>query len=145
MSKWPGRALVIPRTSFPAEKSRNELNVPAVYVLVGPVAADGRPTLHIGAADPVCLELERQYDSEQLWTEAIVCASKDSTLNNRQAQYLEARLIRLARDGKRCDLVNQTLPEFTPLSTQETDYAEDFLASTLNLLPVLGVSAFETF
>ena len=63
---------VIPRESLPAEKDREELAAPGVYVLVGTAAAGELPTILIGAADPVGERLELEAAEQEFWTSAII-------------------------------------------------------------------------
>jgi hypothetical protein len=142
-SKWSGRGLVIPRTSFLTEKARTELNAPGIYLLVGPTNEGDRVSIHVGAADPICHDLAEHYTKMDFWDEALVFASKDNTLNPIHIQYLEARLIQLAQDANRVKLSNQNIPQLPRLSADELIYAEAFLGHILSLCPLLGLSAFE--
>ncbi|MDP9358475.1 MAG: DUF4357 domain-containing protein [Chloroflexota bacterium] len=58
-------------------------------------------------------------------------------------QYLEARLLELARRAKRADLENETIPSRPNLSEADTADAESFLEDMLLIYPLLGVTAFE--
>lgn len=142
-SKWPGRAMVIPRTSFSAEKGRDELNAPGVYVLIGPADGKGKETIFIGAADPVGSDLEMHDASKKFWTWTIVCAAKDNSLTQGHIKYLAARLIQLAQTAGKADLDNHITPELPVLDDAALTYSEAFLGHMLSLYPVLGLRAFE--
>lgn len=142
-SKWSGRGLVIPRSSFPEENNRDELNAPGVYVLVGPANKDDLPTIYIGAADPVCAALQEHDCQTDFWSWTFVFASKDGSLTHTHFQYLEARLMHLARDAKRANLDNWNNPELPKLSADELTSVESFLEHILSVCPVLGLSVFE--
>lgn len=100
-------------------------------------------TLYVGKGDPLRRRLGEQSKSKDFWTRAVVFTSKDGELNTAHAQYLEARLIRLAQDANRCQLDNANTPEPPSLSAPDVAMAEAFLDELLPVLPVLGISAFQ--
>ena len=65
-------------------------------------------------------------------------------LNKAHVQFLEARLIALARAAKRVPLENGNFPGEPTLSEADRADMEVFLAHMLGMLPVLGVHAFES-
>ncbi len=142
-SKWPGRALVIPRSSLPKEIDRKELNAPGLYILVGSSKEGKLPTIHIGSADPVYCALE-QYDAQKdFWSWVVVFASKDDSLNPSQMQYFETRLTRLIQEAKSANLDNLNNPQLPELSATELADTELFLGHILSLCPLLGLTVFE--
>lgn len=142
-SKWNGRALVIPRKSLIEEISREELNVPGVYVLVGNSPEGNMPTIYIGACDPVCRDLEQHSYQKNFWNWVVVFASKDNSLNQAHVQYFESRLIQLAQKAKRSNLENQSDPQCPNLSEIELVDSESFLAHILSICPLFGLTIFE--
>ena len=144
-SKWSGRALVIPRNSLPEEIDRDELNAPGVYVLIGPADQQGRETIHIGASDPISADLTRHAADKSFWSWTIVCSSKHDSLTQAHIEYINALLIKLAKETGKATLDNQETLEFPPLSDSEADYAETFLGHMLSIYPVLGLRAFENY
>ncbi len=142
-SKWSGRCLVIPKESFVAEKNRTELNAPGVHLLVGHSTEDNLTSIYIGAADPVCRDLQQHDAQKSFWERAIVFTSKDGSLNCTQIQYLAARLVKLAKEVKNAHLNNVVAPGLPELSATELNDAEAFFAHMLSVLPLLGLSVFE--
>ncbi len=142
-SKWPGRGLVIPRSSLAEEANRVELNVPAVYILVGPSAEGDLTTIYVGAGDPVCRDLQQHDSQKDFWNWVVVFASKDDSLNQSHIQYFQTRLIRLAQEAKRATLVSLDVPELPELSAAELADTESFLDHILTICPLLGLYAFE--
>lgn len=143
-SKWTGRALVIPRASLASEITRAELNAPGAYVLVGPSVGVDLPTIYVGAADPVCRDLEQHSSRNDVWEWCIVFASKDNNLSMAHVQYLQSRLMALAQKAKRSNLENcgdLNLPEFS--ATERVDL-ESFLDHILTICPLFGLYAFES-
>lgn len=142
-SKWSGRALVIPRSTLPTEIERDELNAPGVYILIGPAAEEGKQTIYIGAADPIARDLKEHDLNKNFWSWLIVCSSKKNSLTQTHIRYLEARLLLLAQEAGKADLVNQNTPELPVLDADELVYSESFLGHILSIYPVLGLRAFD--
>lgn len=142
-SKWPGRALVIPRASLPEEKSRVELDAPGVFVLVGPGAADQLPTIYVGSGDPVCHALQQGDVEKPFWDWAVVFAAKGDSLSPTQIRYFAARLVKLGLETGRARLDNRAQPELPDLTGEALADTESFLQHILSICPLLGLYAFE--
>ena len=142
-SNWTGIGVVCPRPRFAAAKNRNEFSRAGIYVLIGNSENSNVPQVYIGEADPVRTRLEQQHASRDFWTIAYIFTAKDSNLNKAHIEYLEHRLITLAKDAKRCDLQNGNVPGKPSLSEADEAELETFLEEMLLCFPVLGVSVFE--
>jgi len=142
---WTGLAVVCPRSRFPEVKAidefAREFNSTGVYVLRGPSEDGDLPTIYVGEGDPTCPRLEEHYLKKDFWTSVIVFTGKN--LNKAHVQYLESRLVSLARDAKRCVLNNSKNPQLPTLSIPDTAAMEAFLGEMLVIYPVLGLTAFE--
>lgn len=115
-----------------------------MYFLVGPPAESGdSPSLYVGECDPLRPRLEDHYKRKDFWTHAIAFTSKDENLNKAHVQYLESRLVSLAREAKRCTLENGNIPALPSLSEADTAEMDAFLDEMLVILPILGLYAFE--
>ena len=68
---------------------------------------------------------------------------QEGALNKAHVQYLEARLIELANTAKRMPLDNQNQPNRPTLNEADQADMEVFLGNMLQILPLLGISAFE--
>ncbi len=143
-SNWSGAGLVVPRSLFGEAKQRKELARTGAYVLVGPPEASGLPRVYVGEGDPIRPRLEQHAAKKDFWTSCIAFTSKDENLNKAHVQYLEARLIRLATESKRCVLDNGNVPAPPSLSEADAADAEGFLAEMLLCFPVLGLGVFST-
>jgi hypothetical protein len=142
-SSWSGRVLVLPRASYAVEGKRKELNAPGVYILVGSSAEGGLQPVYIGAAAPVCSDLQRHYEQNSFWCRAVVFTSKGDSLDLAQFQYLAARLMSLAKQVNVAHVNNRSRPRSPRLSGADLVEAEAFLADMLSIIPLLGLSAFE--
>ena len=141
-SNWIGQALVCPRGRYPKAKSRPEFNNSGVYILTGRTEQDDQPLLYIGEAETVRSRLDSHFASKDFWTQAIVFTTTGNPLNKALVQYLEARLVELATEYKRCTLDNANTPKRPGLSESEEAEIEGYLDELRTLLPVLGINAF---
>lgn len=142
-SNWTGQGLVFPRSLFAETRERRELMGTGVYVLWGPDESSQLPRVYVGEGDGVQARMAQHARNKDFWTHAIVFTSKGQNLNKAHVQYLEARLVALAFEGKRCELDNSNVPQLPALSEADKADAESFLADVLLCLPVVGVNFFE--
>ncbi len=142
-SNWTGRGFVCPRPIYPSARDRNDFGRAGVYVLVGPPAETGLPQIYIGEGDPVRPRLDSHAAKKDFWTAVIFFTSKDENLNKAHVQYLEAKLIQLATEAKRCKLENGNIPQASSLSEADVAEVEGFLEEMLLCFPVIGLSIFE--
>ena len=141
-SNWTGRGLVIPRSLFAETRSREELGSTGVYILVGPDEKSQLPRVYVGEGDPIGPRLDLHAKTKDFWTQAVGFTSKDQNLNKAHIQFLEYRLIDLAKAAKKCVLDNANTPQPPSLSEADTAEAEGFLSDILLCLPVLGYGFF---
>ena len=143
-SNWIGKALVFPRALLPQVKARSELAHTGVYLLLGPRPDGEGDMLYVGEGDPIRPRLERHYAEKDFWTRAIgFTTTTAGQLNKAHVQFLESRLIALARVAKRMPLDNANMPAEPSLSEADRADMEVFLGHMLGMLPVLGMRAFE--
>jgi hypothetical protein len=142
-SNWTGQGLVFPRSLFAETRQRSELKRTGVYVLWGPGESGQLPRVYVGEGDGVLSRLDQHAKNKDFWTHAVVFTSKDQNLNKAHVQYLEARLVALANEAKRCELDNSNVPQLPALSEADAADADGFLADVLLCLPVVGVNLFE--
>jgi hypothetical protein len=141
-TNWSGIGFVVPRSQLKDFTQRPEAERPGVYVLSGPDPEGGADCVYIGEADPLGRRLE-QHQAKEFWTTAFAFTSKDGYLNKAHAQHLEARLIRLAQEAKRCRLENAVQGRSISLAEMDRAEADGFLEELLLCCPVLGFRAFE--
>lgn len=142
-SNWTGQGIFFPRTLFTEARSRRELTRTGVYVLWGPGESGQLPRAYVGEGDALLPRLDSHAKNKDFWSHAVAFTSKDQNLNKAHIQYLEARLVGLAAEAKRCDLDNANVPQVPSLSDADAADAELYLADLLLCLPVVGVNFFE--
>ena len=142
-SNWTGRALTFPRAVLPEVRKREEITRTGVYILWGPSEDDELPMTYVGEGETLLRRLNSHAKDKEFWTHGVAFTSKDQNLNKAHIQYLEARLVEIAKQLKRCSLDNQNDPQPPTLSEADRADAELFLADMLLCLPVIGVNFFE--
>lgn len=138
------RAVVFPRALLSQVKTRPELQQTGVYLLLVPRPDGEGDLLYVGEGDPILPRLQDHQSKKDFWTRAIGFVAVGGLLNKAHVQFLEARLISLARAAKRVPLDNSNSPGEPTLSEADRADMEVFLAHMLGILPVLGVHAFES-
>ena len=133
---------MIPRALFSNARQRRELERTGVYILVGPPEEGGLPRIYVGEGDPIRPRLDQHASRKDFWTNCVAFTSKDENLNKAHVQYLEARLVALASQNKRCVLDNGNVPALPSMSEADAADAEGFLTEVLLCLPVLGITVF---
>jgi hypothetical protein len=142
-SNWIGKAVVFPRALLPSIKKRDELGQTGVYLLLGPREDGEGDKLYIGVGDPIRPRLESHYAQKDFWTKAVFFVAGTGQLNKAHVQFLEARLLQLAKAARRMTLDNVNQPTEPTLSEADRAYMQVFLDNMLGMLPVLGIHAFE--
>jgi hypothetical protein len=142
---WTGLGIVFPREDWPKIKSRLDFGKPGVYILVGYVTEDDLVTLYIGQGDVLRSRLESHFVNKDFWSRAVVFVSSAASggLNRAHATWLEHALIKRAVQAKRSHLENGTEPQEPQLSEAERADTEAFLREMLQILPLVGLNAFE--
>jgi hypothetical protein len=141
---WTGHVITGPRTRLAELVQRPEIKRTAVYLLVGPDSGTGIGTqVYIGETDDAKARLalhNRPEDKggKDFWERVCVVTSKDANLTKGHVKYLESRLITLAKQAGRCDLLNGTQPDYASLPEADRSDMEFFLDQIQTLLPVLG-------
>lgn len=97
---------MFPLALLPQVKVRPELQQTGVYLLLGPRPDGEGELLYVGEGDPIRPRLESHYAQKDFWTRAIGFVAVGGLLNKAHVQFLEARLIALARAAKRVPLDN---------------------------------------
>jgi hypothetical protein len=142
---WTGQGIFIPREDWAKVKHRSEFAKPGVYILVGYITDDDLPTIYIGQGDVVRNRIDSHVQNKDFWAKAVVFVSSATSggLNRAHATWLEHVLINRAVKAKRSHLENGTEPLEPSLSEAEKADTQAFLREMLNILPLVGLNAFE--
>ncbi|SIQ24930.1 protein of unknown function [Marinobacterium stanieri] len=142
-SNWIGKAVLFPRSHLPRVKNRDEFKQTGVYLLLGPEEVGDGEMLYIGEGDPVLPRLESHFAKKDFWNRCVFFVSTAGQLNKAHVQYLEHRLVDIAKEAKRLALDNIQTPSRPTLTEADQADMEVFLDHILGILPVLGIHAFE--
>lgn len=140
---WTGLGITFPREKWPEIKKRPEFGKTGVYILVGYQENDDLPTLYIGQGDGVGTRIEAHYQNKDFWDWALMFVSTNDGLNRAHITWLEYALVKRAVDTKRCRLDNGNTPQEPALSEAEKADTKGFLDEMLQILPLVGLRAFE--
>ncbi|NWF65805.1 MAG: GIY-YIG nuclease family protein, partial [Chloroflexi bacterium] len=120
---------------------RDELKRTGVYILAGQNPKDpAQEMVYIGESDNIWKRLiqHNSDSSKDFWGKTIIITSKDENLTKAHGRYLESRLIQIASQAQRAQVINGTNPEITSLPEPDIADMEYFLAQIQMILPVLG-------
>lgn len=142
---WTGLGIVFPREKWLEVKLRSEFDRMGVYILVGYESNedDELPTLYIGQSDSIKNRIDSHYQSKDFWNWCIVFVSTDNGLNRAHVTWLEYALIQKAKQSNRSHLDNGNTPQEPVLSESEKADTQDFLREITQILPLVGLQAFE--
>ena len=141
---WTGIGVVFPRERWAAARSRAELGRTGVYILVGYKEGDeDLPTLYIGESDAVVDRIDSHAQNKEFWEHGYAFTTTNNGLNKAHVRWLERELIQQAKTAGRSKLENGTAPPEPPLSEAERADSRAFLREILQVLPIMGLRAFE--
>jgi hypothetical protein len=140
-----GVAIAFPRDHWPRVKSRSEFAKAGVYVLVGYVGDDDLPTLYIGQGDGTRPRIDSHFEHKDFWNWGVAFCSKaaDAGLNRAHITWLEHALVKRAEEAGRSRLDNGNSPQEPGLSESDKADVKVFLKEILQILPLVGLRAFE--
>jgi len=141
---WTGVGIVFPRDKWPETKYRTEFNQTGVYILRGFREEDeDLPTLYIGQGDGLKSRIDSHYQNKDFWDWGIIFVSSSGGLNRAHITWLEYALIDRVIKAKRSNLDNGNVPQEPALTESEKADTQGFLNEILQILPIVGVRAFE--
>ena len=139
---WTGLGVVFPRDKWSSIKQRKEFLQTGVYILSG-YQDEELPTLYIGETDDLRGRIDSHCQSKGFWDRAIVFTAANNCLNKAHVRWLEHALLERAAKAKQSHLDNGTAPPEPALSEAERADTEAFLQEILQILPLVGLRAFE--
>ena len=141
---WTGIGLAFPRAKWPDIKQRPEFVRTGIYILAGYMGDDDDlPPVYIGQADGVRNRIDSHLQNKDFWDWGIVFVSTSGGLNRAHVTWLEYALVDRAVQTKRCRLENSNVPQEPALSEAEKADIQGFLKEILQILPLVGLRAFE--
>lgn len=146
---WKGFVVVCPQACFETARLMKQFNQPGVYILYKQgLPGNPFPKIYIGHADPIKERLNNHYANpkKDWWEKVFICiGDSGGKLNRAHMQYLESRMIQMAKLANLCDhSENIVMPKLPGFSTQDVQIVDDFLPKLLFVLHVLGLNIFVT-
>ena len=137
---WSGTGVVFPRTALTEACDQEALQRPGVYILWE--TGEEYPRAYIGHSENPSTRMysHARDEAKQFWTRGAVFSGG---LDAAHARYLEASLVDLAEELKRCNRGDDNTPSKPALSVADELHAKGFLENVLLCLPVIGVNFFE--
>lgn len=153
-NNWTGRAVCISRDDVEDEKSLKQAefdNEPGVYLLVGEVDENVEDTefstqIYIGETDNLGKRLKEHAKAsggKDFWHLAIAFMSTKGALSKGHCLWLENKLIEMAKAIGTCSLNNRDNGSKAKLIASEVADCELFLEKICQILPLIGIQAFE--
>ena len=87
--------------------------------------------------------IDSHVQNKEFWEHGYAFTTTNNGLNKAHVRWLECLLIRQARKAARSKLENGTAPPEPPLSEAERADSRAFLREILQVLPIMGLRAFE--
>jgi len=140
IGNWVGKAFYTTRAQLSSMLVRDEFNNPGVYCLKSkPNSLSFTERIYIGEAENIRERIKIHLkDSNRDFDELIFFISKDELLTKTQIKYLEASLIKLAREANASELENTQLPSFPTLHEADVSDMEYFFEQMKLIFPVMG-------
>ncbi len=134
------KAFVIPRIKLNDIKSRDEINWPALYLLIN----SGENQLYIGESEKFYDRVKNHDQSKDFWDLAIAIVSSNNSLEKSDVKYLESLAVEKAQATAAMDVLNRTVPARNNVHEFKVHTLEKILDDAALIAENLGFSIFKT-
>lgn len=138
---WTGHVLSMPRTQLAKALQREEAKYTGIYILLGEM--DGQNTIYIGEGENIAERIKSHDSKKDWWSKAVLVTSKGNSLNKAHVQYLESRLIEIAKTANKANLENSVDPKLPSINEAAKANMEQFLDYFNIVLPAIRVDVFQ--
>lgn len=138
---WTGHVLSLPRTQLAKAMQREEAKFTGVYILLGEI--NGDDTAYIGEGENIAERIKSHDSRKDWWTRVVLITSKANSLHKAHVQYLESRLIEIAKRANNTNLENNTEPRLPSVNEASKANMEQFLDFLNIVLPAIKVDVFQ--
>ena len=146
LSNWNGKAIKIPRIEV-SDCKRDDIQEPGVYFLFCKDEENDEDSVYIGEAENVkerLLQHLRDAASEKekyYWNTAVIFTGRD--LNKALIRYLENRLVEIAKNSRRYEVLTKNTYKNTVLKESQIAAMEEFLDNIKVLVNAMGYKVLE--
>lgn len=139
-------AIAFKRSLLSRVKSELSLSRPGVYLLVADLPEEGsKKTVYVGETEDLQERLTtHDNDSKKdFWVETVVFTSKDENLTKGHVRYVEAELIKLAKQNANWSVPNKTDPKSIKMLPRADRTAMDEFVAQVKI--ITGTFGFDIF
>lgn len=134
------KAFVVPRIKLNDIKPREEINWPALYLLIN----SGDNQLYIGESEKFFDRVKNHDQSKGFWDLAIAIVSNTNSLEKSDVKYLESLAVEKAQATAAMEVLNKTIPSRNNVHEFKIHTLEKILEDTAMIAESLGFSVFAT-
>jgi hypothetical protein len=144
---WNGEVVYCSRERYLTARNepryKQQLERPGVYILIGASDDSPLPKIYIGEGDPIINRLSQHGLKKDFWDALIYVISLNNTLDKVQIQYIESKLVSLAKLAKTTILENGNAPQQPSLNLVSETNATNSLTNVMDCIRMLGFNFFE--
>ena len=140
LSESAVKAFVIPRIRLNDIKFREEINWPALYLLIN----SGDNQLYIGESEKFFDRVKNHDQSKDFWDLTVAIVSKDNGLEKGDVKYLESLAIEKAKATAAMEVLNKTVPARNNVHEFKVHTLDKILDDAALIAESLGYSIFKT-
>lgn len=134
--KWDGILFSSPRESYHLLSNEPESKFWGVYLLVS------EDKVYIGQANDLLRRIGEHDKSKDWWEKVVLFTTKDNSLNRSDIDYLENKLIDIAKITGTLEMNNVQSGNSPKVSRYRETELKDFLDGALLLLELIGIKVF---
>lgn len=134
--KWDGILFSSPRSSYSLLSNEQESKYWGVYLLVS------EDRVYIGQANDLLRRINEHDKTKKWWEKVVLLTTKDNSLNRSDIDYLENKLINIARLKGTLEMNNVQLGNLPKVSRYRETELKDFLEGALLLMELIGIKVF---
>ena len=135
---------IIPRLNRAILDDREELQKPALYMLLGE-DENAKPKAYIGETENFRERVKDHESKKTFWQRALVFVAKDENITKADVQYLEHRAIADAKEANTFVLnENKQIPKAPNLPEYQRNAMDEFFEDVKFLATFCGCNIFET-
>lgn len=136
-SKWDGILFASPRASYQILSQEKESEFWGVYLLV----SDNK--VYIGQTNDLLRRIKEHDKTKQWWEKVVLITTKDNSLNRSDIDYLENKLINLAKTKNTLITDNVQYGNTPKVNRYRKIDLNDLLDGALLLLELIGINVFK--
>jgi hypothetical protein len=144
---WNGEMVFCSRERYLTARNepryKQQLERPGVYILIGSSDDSSFPKIYVGEGDPINTRLSQHDVKKDFWDTLIYVTSLNNTLDKVQIQFIESKLVSLAKEAKTTTLENGNVPQPPSLNLASETNATNALRNVTDCVRMLGFNFFE--